>query len=64
MLNKILLDDFEKVFLNRIIKWSKFKKKTFLISGANGFIATYLIYFLIFLNQKYSFNIKNEIKVI
>jgi len=58
MLNKILLDDFEKVFLNRTIKWSKFKKKTFLISGANGFIATYLIYFLIFLNQKYSFNIK------
>ena len=29
MLNKILLDDFEKVFLNQTIKWSKFKKKIF-----------------------------------
>ena len=58
MLNKVLLDDFEKVLLDHTIKWSKFKKKTFLISGANGFIATYIIYFLIFLNQKYLFNIK------
>ena len=58
MLNKILLDDFEKIFLTKKIKWTKLKKKTFLISGANGFIATYIIYFLIFLNQKYFFKIK------
>ena len=58
MLNKILLDDFEKIFFTKKIKWSKLKKKTFLISGANGFIATYIIHFLIFLNQKYFFKIK------
>ena len=58
MFNKILLDDFEKIFHNQKIKWTKFKKKTFLISGANGFLATYIVYFLMFLNQKHFFNIK------
>ena len=58
MINKILLDDFEKIFFTKKIKWAKLKKKTFLISGANGFIATYIINFLIFLNQKYFFKIK------
>jgi hypothetical protein len=51
MLNKILLDDFEKIFFTKKIKWSKLKKKTFLISGANGFISTYIINFLIFINK-------------
>src|SRR6056300_929792 len=58
MLNKILLDDFEEIFNNRKIKWKVLKNKTILITGANGFIASYIIYFLIFLNQKYNFKIK------
>lgn len=58
MLDKILLDDFEEIFNNRKIKWKVLKNKTILITGANGFIASYIIYFLIFLNQKYNFKIK------
>jgi len=58
MLDKILLDDFEKIFNNKKIKWKVLKNKTILITGANGFIASYIIYFLIFLNQKYNFRIK------
>jgi len=58
MLDKILLDDFEEIFNNKKIKWKVLKNKTILITGANGFIASYIIYFLIFLNQKYNFRIK------
>jgi len=58
MLDKILLDDFEEIFNNKKIKWKVLKNKTILITGANGFIASYIIYFLIFLNQKYNFKIK------
>ncbi len=58
MLNKILLDDFEKILNIKKIKWKELKNKAILIAGANGFIATYIIHFLIFLNQKYFFEIK------
>ena len=58
MLNRILIDDFKKILLIKKIKWTRLKNKTILITGANGFIATYIIYFLIFLNQKYFFKIK------
>jgi len=57
MLHPILLEDFNKIYRTKKIKWTVLKNKTFLISGANGFIASYIIYFLIFLNQKYFFNI-------
>ena len=58
MFHKILLDDFEKIYHTKKIKWIGFKNKTFLISGANGFVASYIIYFLIFLNLKYFLKIK------
>ena len=58
MLNELLIDDFEKIINNKKIRWKVLKNKTILITGANGFIASYIIYFLIFLNQKYNFNIK------
>ena len=58
MLDELLIDDFEKIIDNKKIRWKVLKNKTILITGANGFIASYIIYFLIFLNQKYNFNIK------
>ena len=58
MFHKVLLDDFIKIYHTKKIKWIGFKNKTFLISGANGFIASYIIFFLIFLNLKYFLKIK------
>ena len=54
----ILVQDFKEILENKSIKWKNFKNKTFLLTGANGFIVTYIIHFLIFLNEKYNFNIK------
>ena len=54
----ILVEDFKELLENKSIKWKNFKNKTFLLTGANGFIVTYIIHFLIFLNEKYNFNIK------
>ena len=54
----ILIQDFEEILENKSIKWKNFKNKTFLLTGANGFIATYMVHFLIFLNEELNFNIK------
>ena len=54
----ILVQDFNEILENKNIKWKNFKNKTFLLTGANGFIVTYIIHFLIFLNKEYNFNIK------
>ena len=54
----ILIQDFEEILENKSIKWKNFKNKTFLLTGANGFIATYMMHFLIFLNEELNFNIK------
>ena len=58
MFTKILYQDLDNIFNNKIINWKKIHKKKILITGANGFIASYLISFLIFLNIKKKFNIK------
>ena len=58
MLNKILEEDFRNIIQNKKINFNKLRKKTFLISGANGFIATYIISFLIYLNKHFSLKIK------
>ena len=47
MFTKILYQDLDNVFNNKIINWKKIHKKKILITGANGFIASYLISFLI-----------------
>ena len=56
--NKILQNDLKEIFESRS-DWSIFKNSTILISGANGFLPAYLVYFFQYLNSnKYSFNIK------
>ncbi len=41
-----------------ILPWWKLKGKTILVTGANGFLASYLVYTLLELNKKYEFDIK------
>ena len=57
-MSKILIEDFKSIHNISQIKWGKFKNNTFLITGANGFIATYLINFLIDLNTRHLLRIK------
>lgn len=49
--NKILQNDLKEIFESRN-DWSIFKNTTILISGANGFLPAYLVYFFQYLNVK------------
>lgn len=57
MENKIIVEDMFDIY-RREIKWQKFRNQTVLISGATGMLASYLVYFLIFLNEKYLMNVR------
>ena len=54
--NKVLKEDFNFI-LSSGLPWYLLKDKTILISGANGFIASYLIIFLSTINSILSLNI-------
>ncbi len=56
-MSNILNEDFENIFLNTC-SLNKIKNSRILITGINGFLASYLIKFLIFLNKKKKFNIE------
>ena len=58
MLETIIKEDVKNILIDTKIKWSKFKNTSFLITGANGFIANYIINTLIYLNFYKKFNIK------
>ena len=58
MFKEIIHQDLKNIFNNKNINWKKINHKIFLITGANGFIASYLINFLIFLNINKNFKIK------
>ena len=51
-LHPIIIEDIDYI-TSQDLDWSKFKNKTILISGANGFLATYLVYTFLTLNSKY-----------
>lgn len=57
MLNKIFEEDFKKIS-EQSLSWKKLRGKTILISGANGFIASYVIKFLFYLNDVKKVRIK------
>lgn len=57
MKNPILIKDFEKI-LNQNIPWHMLKRKTILITGANGFLPSYIVEFLLFLNDQKKMGMK------
>ena len=57
-MEKKLNNDFKEITQQNKINFKRLKNKTFLITGANGFIASYIIFFLIYLNNMHLLNIK------
>lgn len=55
--NKIVQDDLKNL-IKENINFSMLENKSFLVTGANGMLATYFIYFLMYLNDKENMNIK------
>ena len=56
MKSKIIDEDMQNIF-NRKINWNVFRNKTILITGATGMLATYVVYFLLYLNEFQGMNI-------
>lgn len=57
----IIDDDLKQITSNSRINWELLEGKTVLISGANGFLPSYLVEVLLFLNQT---RFKNKTKII
>jgi len=55
--NDIVQEDLETIYLSSDKKWEELRDKTILISGAYGMVASYFVYYFIYLNEKYNFNI-------
>lgn len=54
--SNIVIEDMENIF-DRDIPYDMLKGKTFLITGATGMLASYFVYYLIWLNEYKNFNI-------
>lgn len=55
-INKVINEDLKEIYKEVCCK--KFKKKVILITGANGMLASYLIYFFQYLNLEKNYDIK------
>ena len=58
MFGKIIDQDISIILENKYVNWNNLKNKSFLIAGANSFIANYIIKLIITLNLDKNFNIK------
>jgi nucleoside-diphosphate-sugar epimerase len=58
--NKIIQEDLQKI-INNDLDWSRFNNSTFLITGACGMLASYIVFTLMYLNKE---NVDANIKVI
>ena len=56
-MNNVLKEDFSNILHNEF-SWKKLKNSSILITGASGYLANYLIKFLLYLNEKEDLNIK------
>ena len=55
--NKIVQNDIKDI-VSRNIEWDKLRNHTVLITGANGMLATYMVYTLMYLNKELNYNTK------
>src|SRR5689334_12565370 len=53
----VIFEDIDRVTSTKI-DWNRFKNKTVLISGAYGFLAAYLVYSFLRINEKYDIGCK------
>lgn len=55
--SKIVDQDIENVYKNSFIDWNLLKNKTIFITGANGSIGQFLVYVLLYANEKLKLNL-------
>lgn len=55
--NKIIFEDLDNMYSYYRNSWIKLKNKSILITGAYGMLPSYIVYFLIYLNEIYDYNI-------
>lgn len=56
--NEIIIRDMEEVYRAPNINWSIISNATFYISGAAGMLASYFVFYLIYLNEIHGYSIK------
>ncbi len=54
---KVISEDMDMIYRARK-NWDEFKESSVFISGASGMLASYIVMFLIYLNEKHNFKIK------
>lgn len=55
-MNRIIKEDIQNICKEKL-PWNKLKNKRILITGANGYLASYIVYTLLYRNEKYNDNI-------
>ena len=58
MWNKILLEDMENIYNNRKIDWDIMEGKTVLLTGAYGMLASYITFYISYLNLIKKINVR------
>lgn len=58
MINKIIFEDCQNLYQEKIMDWSRLKDTTILVTGACGMLPAYLIWMFIYLNEYENFQIQ------
>ena len=56
--NRIVQEDMSTIVSQSYIQWDRMTNKSVMITGANGMLATYMVYVLAYLNETQNANIK------
>lgn len=56
-MNSIIESDINRIIVSNKLDWEKFKNKNILITGASGFLPSYIVEVLLMLNKLYNLNI-------
>ncbi len=60
--NSIIEEDLKDIY-DRHLDWQKFRAKTILITGATGMLASYVVFFFIYLNEKCALDLRLLLQV-